>query len=220
MIARTVALTSFVVLTACSVFPDRPLNKAASAGDIAEIRRLVASGANVNEPAGHGITPLVSAARAGAVNAIPVLISLGADPNLRCGVNGWTPLMHAIHKHQLDSVRALLDGGADVNGPGDGGENPLLMAAGYGYTDFVNVLLDRGADAKARTPKGMNALDLAVTGVMDIDRFTAGDCQDSTIRTLRYRVPDLKLEGVSGLEKTPLVSKLKGCAALSEIVKR
>src|SRR5260370_385447 len=123
-------------------------------------------------------------------------------------------------KHQLASARVLLEGGADVNGRGDGGKNALMMAAGYGYTDFVNMLLDHGANARARTPKGMNALDLAVTGVMDIDRFTAGDCLDSTIKTLAERVPDLKLEGVSGLEKRLLLGKLKGCAALNEIVKR
>jgi uncharacterized protein len=217
---RYCTAAGFLALIGCSAFPDRPLNSAASAGDVAEIRRLVAAGANVNEPAAHGITPLVSAARAGAVNAIPVLIGLGADPNLRCGVNGWSPLMHAIHKHQLASARALLEGGADVNGRGDGSENALMMAAGYGYTDFVNMLLDHGANPRARTPKGMNALDLAVTGVMDIDRFTAGDCQDSTIKTLVERVPDLKLEGLSGIEKTVLLNKLRGCAILNKIVKR
>lgn len=210
----------FLVLMGCSAFPDKPLNHAAAVGDVAEIRRLVAGGAIVNQPAAHGITPLVSAARAGAIDVIPVLISLGADPNLRCGVNGWTPLMHAIHKHRLASARALLNGGADVNGRSDGGENALMMAAGYGYTDFVNLLLDEGADARARTPRGMNALDLAVTGVMDIDRFTAGECQASTIQTLRDRAPDLKLQGVSGLEKTLLMAKLKGCAILGEVVKR
>jgi len=217
---RNFVVAGFVVLIGCGAFPEKPLNKAAAADDVAEIRRLVASGENVNEPAGHGITPLVSAARAGAVNAIPVLISLGADPNLRCGVNEWTPLMHAIHKHQLAAGRALLEGGADVNGRGDGGENALMMAAGYGYTDFVNLLLDHNADARARTPKGMNALDLAFTGVMDIDRFTAGDCQASTIKTLIERAPDLKLEGVSAIEKAVLPRKLKGCGVLNEIIRR
>lgn len=217
---RMLVVSALLVLIGCEAFPEKPLNKAAAANDATDIRKLVANGANVNEPAGHGITPLVSAARAGAVESIRLLISLGANPNLRCGVNGWTPLMHAIHKHQLASARALLEGGADVNGRSDGGENALMMAAGYGYTDFVNVLLDHNADARPRTPKGMNALDLAFTGVMDIDRFTAGDCQASTIRALMDRVPSLKLEGVSSIEKAVLTRKMKGCAVLHEIVRR
>jgi len=204
----------------CGMGPSSPLNEAAGRGDIDQIRNLAAGGANVNAEAAHGITPISSAARAGAVESIPVLVNLGADPNQRCGVNGWTPLMHAIHKQQLGSVRALLEAGANVNERGDGGENPLMMAAGYGYTNIVNTLLDRGADPLAKTPGGMNALDLAVAGVMDIDRFTAGDCQASTIEALAVRAPALRLEGISGVKKALLARKLKGCTALSQIVNR
>src|SRR5690349_8113739 len=126
------------------------------------------------------ITPLVSAAREGRADLIPELVKNGADPNRRCGVNHWTPLMHAIHKHQLGSVRALLDAGADINGRSAGGETPLMMAAGYGYTELVNLLLDRGANAQLQLADGANALSLAILGVPDIDRFTVADCQLST----------------------------------------
>ena len=51
---------------------------------------------------------LISAARDGNVELIRTLIKQGADPNERAGVNGWTPLMHAIHKDQKAAVVALL----------------------------------------------------------------------------------------------------------------
>ena len=165
-----------------------------------------------------GLPPLVQAAREGSVDLIPALIKQGADPNERSGVNGWTPIMHAIHKNQKGSVAALLDARADVNGRGADGSTPLMMAAGYGYTDIVKLLLDRGAEAHAQTSDGMNALTFAVLGANDIDRFTVGDCQGETIRALLAKVPDLKLQGSERMMRTIASVKLKGCAGVSQLL--
>lgn len=154
---------------------------------------------------------LIQAARDGRVSLIPALVKQGADPNQRAGVNGWTPLMHAIHKNQKGSVNALLDAGADVNGRGVDGSTALMMAAGYGYTDIVNVLLDRGADAYAQMSDGSNALTFAVLGVNDIDRFTALDCQGPTIQALIRRAPDLHVRGSERAMRAVASLKIKGC---------
>jgi ankyrin repeat protein len=143
---------------------------------------------------------------------IPTLVKQGADPNQRAGVNGWTPLMHAIHKNQKGSVTALLDSGAAVNGRGGDGSTALMMAAGYGYADMVNLLLNRGADAHLQTSDGSNALTFAVLGANDVDRFTVTDCQGSTIKALIERVPDLKLQGSAA------VFKLKSCAGVATLL--
>src|SRR6266404_5846559 len=116
---------------------------------------------------GEPSSPIIGAAREGDVLAIADLVSKGADVNARGGVNGWTPLMHAIHKNQSGSVRALLDAGADLNATA-GHETALTMAAAYGYADIVRLLLDRGAPA---TPEALSA---AVVGANDIERFTVG----------------------------------------------
>jgi hypothetical protein len=55
-------------------------------------------------------------------------------------------------------------------------------------------LLEHGADAHATLPNGENALDRAISGVADIDRFTYGKCQSDTVRLLRQSVPDLRPE--------------------------
>ena len=164
------------------------------------------------------VTPLILAARDGRVDLIPVLVKQGADPNQRAGVNGWTPLMHAVHKNQKGSISALLDAGADVNGRGADGSTALMMAAGYGYTDMVNLLLDRGADPHAQMSDGSNALTFAVLGTNDIDRFTAVDCQGSTVKVLLDRAPDLHLGGSAQAMRTAASVKLKSCAGVAALL--
>lgn len=128
---------------------------------------------------------LIDAARDGDAAAIRAAIAKGADPNaIDQGENGWTPLMHAIHKGQAASVAALLDAGADPNRRGRGGDTPLMMAAGYGYAPIVQQLLACGADRNLTNRKGETALDFALAGVTDIDRFTYFECQDKTATLL------------------------------------
>lgn len=163
-------------------------------------------------PIGQNIPPLVSAARTGDVKQIATLIRNGADPNQPAGVNGWTPLMHAIHKHQLAAARALIDNGADVNARVHDDGTALHMAAGYGYTEMVEMLLEKGANPHAQMTDGMNALDLAVLGVPDIDKFTVTDCQGGTIGALLRHAPDLHLQGRSTAVRAVAAAKLRACA--------
>src|SRR6185295_11583135 len=139
--------------------------------------------------------PLARAARSGDTQTITTLLAHGADPNGQSGVNGWTPLMHAIHKHRKASVETLIARGADVNArAGKKGITALMMAAGYGYADFVQILLDKGADVRAETSDGNSALAAAVSGVPDIDKFTLGKCQTETVAVLLNKAPDLTLK--------------------------
>jgi len=161
------------------------------------------------------LTDLIGAARAGAVQEVQTLLRQGADPNLRGGVNDWTPLMHAIHKNQAGTAKALLDGGADVEARTRSGETPLMMAAGYGYTPIVELLLERGAHTRAQTPDGATALSLALSGVSDPDRFTLGACQVSTVRALKRKDPGLSLPPNSGgwtAKLAAATARLRGCA--------
>ncbi|HTA70890.1 MAG TPA: ankyrin repeat domain-containing protein [Bryobacteraceae bacterium] len=164
------------------------------------------------------LPPLAAAARSGRTDLIATLVKQGADPDAPAGGNGWTPLMHAIHKNQKHSVIALLDAGAGVDARGTDGMTPLMMAAGYGYTDIVNVLLDRGADARIRLSDGENALSLAVLGMPDIDRFTVADCQAGTVQTLVRRVPGLRFIGPPGILRGITIAKVKACPGLAELM--
>jgi ankyrin repeat protein len=177
---------------ACHLGPASPARSAASASDVAKMTRLLDAGLDPNARNDAGYTPLIAASRTGDVPMIRLLRSRGADPNLRdAAVNGWTPLLHAIHKAQPGSVSALLDTGADPNGTERDGSTPLMMAAGYGYTDIVKILLAHGANPRIATNDGITALDLARSGVPDIDRFTVFACQDDTVKALLAADPKL-----------------------------
>ncbi len=165
--------------------------------------------------------PLIGAARSGDTKAIATLLAAGADPNQRWGVNSWTPLMHAIHKNQKGSVEALMVGGADVNARGSKqGVTALIMAAGYGYTDIVQLLLDKGADPRAETTDGDSALAAAVSGVPDIDKFTVGHCQTSTVAALLKKAPDLKLKDNFYGRAARLAAHAAGCADVVALIDR
>ena len=155
-------------------------------------------------------TGMANAARAGDVATIRQLTAQGADPNAIAGQNGWTPMLHAIHTHQNASIAALLDAGADVNRPDDQGVTPLMMAAGYGYDDTVRLLLERKADPRIKRPNGETALDWAMSGMTDIDRFTFFDCQDSTARLLHSAAPS-----VAPLAGAKRWVRIKRCASSS-----
>jgi len=145
---------------------------------------LLLAAACANPP----LSPLALAARTGRLDDIHTLIRQGADPDLPSGRNGWTPLLHAIHKFRRSSVGALLDAGADPNARSTQGFTPLAMAAGYGDSETVRLLLAGGA-----SPRDPSALAAAVTGVSDIDKFTLGDCQTDTVQALLDAAPDLRL---------------------------
>jgi len=205
---------SLLLFERCQFQPDTPLTAAAGRGDVAKVGTILDRGAPVDETGGYGLTPLIAAARGGHIDTVRLLLAKGAAPDRDAGVNGWTPLMHAIHKAQIGSVRALLEGGAKVNARSRSGLTALIMAAGYGYTGIVRTLLDKGADPYAEMSDGTNALTVAVSGVMDIDRFTAGECQAATVTALLKRAPDLKLKRTALVRLAALSAKVGGCSTV------
>jgi FOG: Ankyrin repeat len=185
-------ILSVLTTIACHYGSGSPTAASASARDVASMTRMLNTGFDPNARDDAGYTPLIAASRSGNVAVIRLLTSHGADPNLRdAAVNSWTPLLHAIHKAQPGATTALLDGGANPNGTDADGTTPLMMAAGYGYTDIVKILLARGANPRLATGDGVTALDLARSGVPDIDRFTVFSCQDDTVKALLAADPKL-----------------------------
>ena len=102
-----------------------PLLYAAMSGDLDTVRILVSAGADVNETAADGTTPLIVTLQRGIEEGLwrlpggrnqhvaAYLLDRGADPNL--SEAGYTALHVASATRQHDAVEALLEHGADPN---------------------------------------------------------------------------------------------------------
>ena len=123
---------------------------AAEHGDDAAVRRLVASGANVNVPQGDGMTALHWAAQRGDAAMAGALIRAHANVNAATVIDAYTPLLIAAKGGQAAVVRALINAGANVNAVAGTGATPLHLAAQSGNADAVAALLDKGADPNAK----------------------------------------------------------------------
>jgi ankyrin repeat protein len=72
---------------------------------------------------------------------------------------GLTPLLFAVRQGYTDSVRALLDAGADINQVSAGDRtSPLLMAIVNGQFDIAMDLLQRGANPRLAAEDGATPL--------------------------------------------------------------
>lgn len=78
------------------------------------IGKLLKAGADPNELAPKGETPLMFAARNGNVEAIKVLLAAKANVNAKEKVRGTTALMWAAEQGHPDAVKVLAENGADV----------------------------------------------------------------------------------------------------------
>lgn len=92
----------------------------------------------------HAATPLHLAAVHPEV--LTILLASGADPNARDTADNVTPLHLAAASGHVESVRILLDAGADVQGTGDLHDGDVIgWAMRAGKQAVVDLLLARGA---------------------------------------------------------------------------
>jgi ankyrin repeat protein len=95
----------------------------------AAAQALLAAGADVRAVAQNPsrVEPLHSAAAAGDVGVVALLLRAGADPNARQH-GGFTPLHSAAMQGNLSLVRALLAAGADPSLESEDGRSAVTLA--------------------------------------------------------------------------------------------
>lgn len=178
--------------------PRTPLAVAAAQGSPEELRRELAVHPGIDGK--DNLDALIWASRSGRTDSIAELAHAGVDPNQQdSGPNGWPPLMHAVHKNQLESVRALLSAGAEPDLANPAGLTPLMLASAQGEGEIVEELLASGADPRLKQPGGETALTYAAT---------AADAR--SVRALLRRAPDLRLGHTWKDWLAPRIARLRG----------
>jgi len=122
------------------------LHTAAGLGDVEELSRLLAAGADINATDDEGVNALQWAARAGQAEAAGVLIAAGADPNVAHD-GGATPLHFAAHNSGVEVTHILLKAGAVVDAKGGGMRRPLYYAV-HECPEVAVALVEAGANVR------------------------------------------------------------------------
>ena len=158
-----------------------PLIYAAQQGSVDNIRILLKHNVNPDyqNPA-TGLSALSAAAAAGQEKAAQVLVSNGADVNLK-DKNGRTALFFASENGQTGLMRQLLRMGADINIVDNNGQNVFIAAAQNQNIPSMQVLTPEyfsidSADAKSKTAlmytteNGIDALQWMIENGADLNR--------------------------------------------------
>ncbi len=102
---------------------------------------LINTGAAINSHSLNQLSaaPIQSAAAAGHVKIVMLLLNHGADPNVR-EQGGYTPLHAAAQNGDIQMIRALLFNGADLHIKTQNGKLPVDFAKEAGHTDAYALL--------------------------------------------------------------------------------
>ena len=155
------------------------LHAAAAAGNVAEIERLVAGGADREARDGNGRTPLHVAAYRRQYEAARVLMKRGANPDA-LDAQRYDVVTIAAVADDVPMLKVVLEGGAsakNVTSPYDG--TALIAAAHLGHVEVVEVLIRAGAPLDHVNNLGWTAL---------IESIVLGDGGKRHTATLRALV--------------------------------
>ena len=161
---------------------ETPLMMCSRTGNIATVKTLLDKGAKVNaKETLRETTALMWAAEQNHADVVKLLIARGAELNANSKVNvyekqyglnakvkdtgntgGMTALVLAAREGAVESVKALIEAGADPNKVTGDESSAMMVAIQNGHYDIAHYLLEKGANPNLQNNKGWNALYLAV----------------------------------------------------------
>lgn len=137
----------------------QPLMAAVQSGDLAEVKRLIAAGADVNEQSpvvasgNDGQTPLLVASFLGHTEIVSELLKAGADPKIVDYLLKATPAHKAAYAGRPEPLKLLVeDGQVELNAQGPyNGYTALHDSVWHGHPECAQVLLELGPPKGLRT---------------------------------------------------------------------
>ena len=206
---RTV-LYAAIDLNSWEAMAPRPAPKTNDKTSALDLARLaIAKGASLNAPISgnlpprstqgnndstpQGATPLWRAAKTSDVEAVKILLDAGADPALPSR-DGITPLMVAAgqaweadrarlttEQKSVETIKALLATGVDINLRNTKGETALHGAADRKADEVIKMLVGNGATLELKDKSNRTALDIAL-GVPPVGGYNPFEYRDPTLK--------------------------------------
>ncbi|KAM9358353.1 cyclin-dependent kinase 4 inhibitor C [Symphorus nematophorus] len=147
------------------------LCNASARGNLPDVLLLLQNGADVNGFNKYKRTAL-QVVKLGNPALVEALLVAGAHPNVLDPVLKLTVTHDAARDGFVDSVRVLVDNGADVNLVDEKGNLPLHLAAMEGHLEVIRLLIRLTRDPQAPNGLGYTAAQLALQyRRMDIVQF-------------------------------------------------
>src|SRR4051812_20832144 len=140
------------------------LMQAVRSNDLAAMKQLIASGANVSELDEHRDAPLVMAAYLGHTDIVRLLLEAGADVTAVDPGMQATALHAAAYAGRTEAAALLIQHGIDIDKQGPkNGYTALHDAIWENHRDTARVIIEAGADLTLKSHQGETPLDFART---------------------------------------------------------
>ncbi|KAK6810914.1 hypothetical protein RU639_013354 [Aspergillus parasiticus] len=169
---------------------DLPLCLAARHGRDKIVQTLLDRGAEIDKPSEYGSTALLSAAGAGHVSTIALLLNRKANTEARSTsplCMGYTPLMRAVKSGHMRAIQVLVEGRACVATQSDAGESLLHVALQDGRKEIIEEVFRLQPPIGIADRNGNTELHVAATqGFVDVSRRLVGQMR-SLVRTANHK---------------------------------
>ena len=137
------------------------------------IQTMIDHGADVNATNKHNETAFMKACKTGNVDAIKLLLSVGANPNIN-NDDGQTWIHHTvIGNWSREVLPVVIAHGGDVNAATKDNITALMLASRTGNVDAIDALLAAGADPDITDVDGYTCFHDAVDAGCNKETLTA-----------------------------------------------
>lgn len=150
--------------------------------------KILGAGADIYSRSDSGNSAFLCAANGGHIEGLRLLLGTGRiDMDKDFNNDGEFALHWAAYHGRHETLRFLIEHGAEVNVRAKDGRTPLHTAVRQNLSTTVSVLLEYGADPLAVIREGASAIDLAVAdSLVDILRLL-GNVSRSRVRSFINR---------------------------------
>ena len=172
---------------------DVPILFAVKNGNLKCLKILIENGAKLNGP--HQENIWYSACQGENAEIIKFLIESGYDINQRLkDYKNMTGLISSVYNDKLDSVKILIELGADLRAFDDYGRDAFHTAFYIQSIEIVEYFLNIGTDLKTCDKKGNNLIHQSLIGLNDSCSNRWADCPDGAIEISRKKTTEIILK--------------------------